>query len=107
MDPGFHRGDDIAGMTEIGVDFESTNLEPLGFKPRVVQYEGALWFKGGFWLHRGAGFGSPEIPSRGCIAPGPSVSMEVAHERTPNDAGYTDASVFDHFAKVRVEKSRI
>ena len=25
------------GMTEIGVDFESTNSEPLGFKPRVVQ----------------------------------------------------------------------
>ncbi len=29
------------GMTEIGVDFQSTNSEPLGFKPRVVQFVAA------------------------------------------------------------------
>ena len=38
MDPGFHRGDDKAGMTEKKVDFQSTNLERLGLKPRVVQF---------------------------------------------------------------------
>jgi hypothetical protein len=31
MDPGFHRGDDKARMTEGNVDFRSTFLEPLGF----------------------------------------------------------------------------
>ena len=37
MDPGFHRGDDKAGMTEGAVDFRSTNSEPLRFELRVVQ----------------------------------------------------------------------
>jgi hypothetical protein len=37
MDPGFHRGDDKAGMTGIRVDFQSTNSEPLGLEPKVVQ----------------------------------------------------------------------
>jgi hypothetical protein len=26
------------GMTEIGVDFQPTNSEPLGFKPKIVQF---------------------------------------------------------------------
>ena len=37
MDPGFHRGDDKAEMTETRVDFQSTNSEPLGLEPRVIQ----------------------------------------------------------------------
>jgi hypothetical protein len=37
MDPGFHRGDDNAGMTgRAKVDFESTPTKSLGFEPRVV-----------------------------------------------------------------------
>jgi len=36
MVPGFHRGDDKAGMTGIIADFQSTNSEPLGFESRVV-----------------------------------------------------------------------
>ena len=39
MDPGFHRGDDKAGMTGKRVDFQSTNSEPLGLEPRVVQFD--------------------------------------------------------------------
>jgi hypothetical protein len=43
MDPGFHRGDDKAwipfstGMTGLRVDFQSTNSEPIGLEPKVVQ----------------------------------------------------------------------
>ena len=40
MDPGFHRGDDNAGMTGLGVDFESTNSELLGLEPGGVQFWG-------------------------------------------------------------------
>jgi hypothetical protein len=38
MDPGFHRGDDKDRKDEREVDFESTNSEPLGLEPRVVQF---------------------------------------------------------------------
>ena len=37
MDPGFHRGDGKAGMTETRVNFPSTKIRPLGLEPRVVQ----------------------------------------------------------------------
>ena len=36
MDPGFHRGDKKAGMTEGAVDFQSTLSRSLGFELRVI-----------------------------------------------------------------------
>jgi hypothetical protein len=36
MDPGFHRGDDKAGMTEERVECESIKSEPLDLELRVV-----------------------------------------------------------------------
>jgi hypothetical protein len=36
MNPGFHRGDDKAAMTETGVDFQSTSFEPLDLEPREI-----------------------------------------------------------------------
>src|SRR5580765_2053521 len=46
MDLGFHRGDDNAGMTGLGVDFESTNSELLGLE------QGGVQFWGGFtWVY--------------------------------------------------------
>jgi hypothetical protein len=38
MDPGFHRGDDKAGMTAIRADFQLPNSEPLGFELRVIEF---------------------------------------------------------------------
>jgi hypothetical protein len=37
MDPGFHRGDEKAGMTEEAVDFPPANSEALRFDLKVVQ----------------------------------------------------------------------
>jgi hypothetical protein len=43
-----------AGMTETEVDFQSTNLEPLGLEPRVVQLSrlGSRRLKAGYLVRR-------------------------------------------------------
>jgi hypothetical protein len=38
MDPGFHWGDDKAGMTGTRVDFQSTNSEGLDLEAKIVQF---------------------------------------------------------------------
>ena len=38
MDPGFHRGDDKAGMTRMRVEFHEMNSESFGLEPRVVRW---------------------------------------------------------------------
>jgi hypothetical protein len=38
MDPGFHRGDDKAGMAGTRLDFQSINSEPFDLEPRIVQF---------------------------------------------------------------------